>query len=142
MTSFHKRNARLVVCQTVDHPALEFASEHWLKTLTCRHIYEEYVIKRIFVKGILQSIGHIMKTYWDIHKNAQFQEIAYYATSLTKVLVEARSEDQSAICKHIWCKLNNLQSNHCQEANNCIGSSCNTLLDHHIAKRSRSCGCE
>lgn len=44
--------------------AMEFANALWLKTPRCPRAYDKYVLKRIFVQGLLKSITHSIWSFW------------------------------------------------------------------------------
>lgn len=46
---------------------LEFPNGLGLKTLTCSHLYDEYVFEGIFVAVLPQSIIHSTQAYWSSH---------------------------------------------------------------------------
>lgn len=62
-----------------------FAVEPCLKTLRSPHVHDEFVLKKIFVKGLLQSIRHSRRSLWSSHQTALLQHLLYKATVLTNL---------------------------------------------------------
>lgn len=53
---------------------LQYGSELWIKKLRGLHVYDEYVLNRIFVEGLLQSITNTMQSYWSSHKDSPLEK--------------------------------------------------------------------
>lgn len=53
------------------------------KALRCDLLYDEYVLKRIFTKGLHRSINHSMRSYRRSRKFPAVHDLARHATSLT-----------------------------------------------------------
>lgn len=90
---------------------LEFAKELWLKTLKWSRVHDEYVLKVIFVEGLLQYTRHSRRGYWGTHKTAAWQNLAYHATSLTNLQAASHAREQPAVHSNNRHKLNNFRTN-------------------------------
>lgn len=70
-----------------------------IKSLRCGEVYEQYVLKRIFIEGVHKSVRHSMTEYWSIHPELTLCYLAHRATSQralqkgTNVLSEKESEN-------------------------------------------------
>lgn len=71
----------------------EYAEALWNKALRCDRVYDEYVLKGIFIEGLHESIRHSMRSYWGSRKNATVHDLARHATSLTNLQHGSRIPD-------------------------------------------------
>lgn len=63
--------------------------------MQCPPVCKAFVVNRTFVEGFPSSIRHNMHSVWSSHKHAEVQELAYHATSLTKLNKATREGDKS-----------------------------------------------
>lgn len=61
------------------------------KALRFGRAYDESSLKRAFVEGLHESIRASMRIYWGAHKDAIFQNLMRYITSLSMVPEEIES---------------------------------------------------
>lgn len=58
----------------------EYAKALWNKVFRCSRVYEEYLLKRIFVEGWSESIRHSMCVYWGSRNIDTVYDSAQFAT--------------------------------------------------------------
>lgn len=61
--------------------------------LRCNLVYDEYVLKRIFIKGVPESIGHNMRSHLGTKKSTTVHDLLHHDISLTKLQLGSRTTD-------------------------------------------------
>lgn len=66
---------------------LQYVDALWMKTLCCRHVFDESVLEGTFVKGLPPLLKNSMGSFWKSNKHAALQKSAleHESTSLTKL---------------------------------------------------------
>lgn len=57
----------------------------WNKAFQCNRVNDKYVLKRISIEGLLESIRHRMSSCCSPRKNATSPDLVQHATSITKL---------------------------------------------------------
>lgn len=57
----------------------------WTKTFRCPRVYDEYVLKKTFVEGLLFLIKHRMQLFCSNRNHVTLHKLEYDSTSLTRV---------------------------------------------------------
>lgn len=75
----------------------EYPEAMWNKVLWWNQVYEDYLLKDISIKRFLESIHHIMGSFWALKNKAAVQDFAHPAVSLAKL--QHSSSGLEAHCK-------------------------------------------
>lgn len=57
------------------------------KAFWCGDVYEEYAPIQIFIEGLVASVRHSMREYWENKKDANLHDPALHTTSLLRLQV-------------------------------------------------------
>lgn len=74
---------------------LRYANALWMKILRCPQVYDDSVLKEMFVEGLPLWIGHSMSSFRSSNTHDALQKLAYEAESLTKLQEAAQGVDTS-----------------------------------------------
>lgn len=92
------------VFQILYHVAIGNCKWSWSNSMRLRHVYDEWVLDRIFVEGVQQPNWHSIQAYWSTLRTTQFLSSRYNATSLMKLQKAVHPWEHSATY------MNNLQN--------------------------------
>lgn len=70
----------------------------WMNTLPVLHVYEEYFLKRIFIKELLNRIQHRMRAFWSMPKDATLMKLTYEMSPLRTLQRAAIKLNHLAMC--------------------------------------------
>lgn len=51
------------------------------KSLRCGEIYDQYILKAIFIKRLHKFVRHSMRSYWNAHPGSALKDLTRHATS-------------------------------------------------------------
>lgn len=71
--------------QSSNKLATKYAEALWNNALPYDREYDKYAVKVIFTEGFLESTCNSVRAYWGSWKNATVHDMAYHATSMTKL---------------------------------------------------------
>lgn len=63
----------------------EYTEALWKKALPCHCVYDEYMLKGMFIEGLIWSIRRTMWSYWSSEKDASIHDLARHLVSLTNL---------------------------------------------------------
>lgn len=136
ITSSQNIQRRFSLYRTVTMLQVKFANELWLKTHKCPHVRDNYVPKKIFFEGVLQSIRHCRRAYWRSQKPAVLEELSYHDILFTTLQAAANARDQPEVYSNKLHRSTNLQSNSPWKTINVIRSPSNMSPQYsYILKR-------
>lgn len=52
------------------------------RSLRCAEVYDDYILKGIFIKGLHESVRHRMRSHWGTHPEAALYDLDRHETSL------------------------------------------------------------
>lgn len=64
---------------------MEYAEALQKKALRCDRVYEDYILMGFHIKGLSESNGHSMRSYWGLEKNDTVHDLMRHATLITKL---------------------------------------------------------
>lgn len=68
---------------------------HWANELSWNWVYDKYLLKGNFTKGLQDFILHSMRLFWSSDKHATMQDLVHQTTCLTNLQNGSRAGDES-----------------------------------------------